>query len=180
MSRRKTLDPYAADRTKHSNCDELVLAFSPRDRGVDTDERDHQSDWQFLQQGIAAIFRFFELIWNWSFGQMVAIFQSDWQSLPIWKIVVLAAVVIAIVYVLYKAVIQLWKAAEQILKAFIGLLERAGDGSAFHPHRGPDRSRRRVGDPERQLLDEAMRLREPGAAGFLPLRNFARLPSVER
>jgi hypothetical protein len=77
---------------------------------------------QFLQQGIAAIFRFFELIWNWSFGQIVAIFQSDWQSLPIWKIAVLAVVVIAVVYVLYKGIIQLWKAAEQILKAFIGLL----------------------------------------------------------
>lgn len=76
----------------------------------------------FLQQGIAAIFRFFELIWTWSFGQMLAIFQSDWQNLPIWKLVVLAIVVAAIVYVLYKAVIQLWKAAEQILKAFIGLL----------------------------------------------------------
>lgn len=77
---------------------------------------------QFLQQGIAAIFQFFQLIWTWSFGQMVAIFQSDWQSLPLWKLVVLALVVAAIVYVLYKAVIQLWKAAEQILKAFIGLL----------------------------------------------------------
>ena len=76
----------------------------------------------FLKQGITAIFSFFELIWNWSFGQMFAIFQSDWQSLPIWKIAVLAVVVIAIVYVLYKAIIQLWKAAEQILKAFIGLL----------------------------------------------------------
>lgn len=76
----------------------------------------------FLQQGIAAIFRFIELVWSWSFGQIIAVFQSDWQSLPIWKIVVLAIVVIAIVYVLYKAIIQLWKAAEQILKAFIGLL----------------------------------------------------------
>jgi hypothetical protein len=77
---------------------------------------------QFLQQGIAAIFKFFQLIWTWSFGQMVAIFQSDWQSLPLWKIIVLALVVIGIVYVLYKAVIQLWEAAEKILKAFIGLL----------------------------------------------------------
>ena len=76
----------------------------------------------FLKTGITAIFSFFELIWRWSFGQMISIFQSDWQSLPIWKLVVLAAVVIAIVYVLYKAVIQLWKAAEQILKAFVGLL----------------------------------------------------------
>jgi hypothetical protein len=77
---------------------------------------------QFLQQGIAAIFKFFQLIWTWSFGQMVAIFQSDWQSLPIWKIVVLVLVVGGIVYVLYKAAVQLWEAAEKILKAFIGLL----------------------------------------------------------
>jgi hypothetical protein len=77
---------------------------------------------QFLQQGIAWIFDFFKLIWTWSFGQVLAIFQSDWQSLPIWKIVVLAVVVIAIVYVLYKAIRELWDAAEKILKAFIGLL----------------------------------------------------------
>ncbi len=77
---------------------------------------------QFLQQGIAAIFKFFQLIWTWSFGQIVSIFQSDWQSLPVWKIVVLAVVVIGIVYVLFKAARQLWDAAEKILKAFIGLL----------------------------------------------------------
>lgn len=77
---------------------------------------------QFLQQGIAWIFEFIKLIWTWSFGQIIAIFQSDWQSLPIWKIVVLAIVVVAIVYVLYKALWELWEAAEKILKAFIGLL----------------------------------------------------------
>jgi len=76
----------------------------------------------FLKMGIEAIFRFFELIWTWSFGQMLEIFRSDWQSLPIWKIVVLVIAVAAIVYVLYKGIIQLWKAAESILKAFIGLL----------------------------------------------------------
>lgn len=75
-----------------------------------------------LKSGIEAIFTFFELIWRWSFGQMFEIFRSDWQSLPIWKIVVLAIVVIAVIYVLYRAIIQLWKAAESILKAFIGLL----------------------------------------------------------
>lgn len=77
---------------------------------------------QFLQQGIAAIFDFIRLIWTWSFGQMITIFRSDWQSLPIWKIVVLAAIVVAIVYVLYRAILQVWSAAEAILKAFIGLL----------------------------------------------------------
>ena len=76
----------------------------------------------FLQQGIAAIFRFVELIWQWSFGQIISTFQSNWQSLPLWKIAILAIVVVAIIYVLYRAAIELWSAAEQILKAFVGLL----------------------------------------------------------
>lgn len=77
---------------------------------------------QFLQQGIAAIFEFIRLIWTWSFGQIIQIFQSDWQSLPIWKIVLLVLIVGGIVYVLYRAILQVWGAAEAILKAFIGLL----------------------------------------------------------
>ena len=77
---------------------------------------------QILQQVITALVKFFQLVWTWSFGQIVSVFQSDWQALPVWKIVVLVAVVCGIVYVLYKAVIQLWGAAEAILKAFIALL----------------------------------------------------------
>ena len=33
---------------------------------------------------------------------MVAIFQSDWQSLPIWKIVVLVAVCLGIVWWIFR------------------------------------------------------------------------------
>jgi len=77
---------------------------------------------KFLKTGIDAIFKFIEFVWGWSFGNIVKIFQSDWQSLPIWKMAVLAVVVVAIAYVLYKAIIQLWKAAAQILHAFIALL----------------------------------------------------------
>lgn len=77
---------------------------------------------QFLQQGIAAIFKFVQLVWTWSFGQIVQILQSNWQSLAAWKIVVLAIVIIAIVYVLYKAVFVLWAAAEKVLLAFVALL----------------------------------------------------------
>ena len=76
----------------------------------------------FLQQGIAAIFRFFDLVWTWSFGEMVKIFNSDWQNLPPVKLIILAMVVIAIVYVLYRALFELWGAAESILKAFVQLL----------------------------------------------------------
>jgi hypothetical protein len=77
---------------------------------------------QFLQQGIAAIFKFLELVWTWSFGEIIAIFQSDWKALPVWKLVVLVAVVAAIVYVLYKAVKELWDAAVAVFGAFVALL----------------------------------------------------------
>ena len=77
---------------------------------------------QFLQQGVAAIFKFLQLVWTWSFGQIVTIFQSDWQALPVWKIVLLVVVLGAVVYLLYKAAVQLWEAAVSVFKAFVGLL----------------------------------------------------------
>jgi hypothetical protein len=77
---------------------------------------------QFLQQGIAAIFKFLELVWTWSFGQIIAVFQSDWKALPVWKIVILVAVCAVIVYVLYKAVTVLWEAAVAVFGAFVALL----------------------------------------------------------
>lgn len=77
---------------------------------------------QLLQQGVAAIFKFLQLIWTWSFGQIVAVFQSDWQALPVWKIVLLIIVLAAVAYMLYKAALQLWEAAESVFKAFVSLL----------------------------------------------------------
>jgi hypothetical protein len=77
---------------------------------------------QFLQQGISAIFKFLQMVWTWSFGQIVAVFQSNWQSLPLWKLAVLALVVGGIAYVLYKAALEVWDGAEKVLKAFLGLL----------------------------------------------------------
>ena len=73
---------------------------------------------QFLQQGIAAIFKFLELVWTWSFGQIIAVFQSDWKALPVWKIVILIAICAVIAYVLYKAVTVLWEAAVAVFGAF--------------------------------------------------------------
>lgn len=77
---------------------------------------------QLLQQGVAAIFKFLQLVWVWSFGQIVQIFQSDWQALPVWKIVVLVVVVIGIAYLLYQAAVQLWAAVVSLFKSFIALL----------------------------------------------------------
>ena len=40
---------------------------------------------QFLQQGIAAIFKFIQLIWTWSIGQVSQVLQSPWQNWSLWK-----------------------------------------------------------------------------------------------
>ncbi len=77
---------------------------------------------QFLQQGIAAVFKFLQLVWTWSFGQIVSVFQSDWQALPVWKIVVLIVVLAAIAYILYRSALVLWAAVESLFRAFVSLL----------------------------------------------------------
>lgn len=77
---------------------------------------------QLLQQGIAFIFKIVQLAWTWSFGEIVRIFQSNWQALPIWKMAVLAIVMIGIVVMGYKVLRQLWDAGEKLLRAFIALL----------------------------------------------------------
>ena len=75
-----------------------------------------------LQQGVQAIFNFLRLVWTWSFGQIVSVFDSNWQALPIWKIVLLIVVIVAIAYILYKAALELWEKVESLFKAFVGLL----------------------------------------------------------
>lgn len=77
---------------------------------------------QFLQDGIAAIFKFLQIGWTWSFGQIIGVFQSGWQNLPLWKLLVLALVLGSVAYVLYKAALEIWSAGENVLKAFLSLL----------------------------------------------------------
>ena len=77
---------------------------------------------QFLQQGIAAIFRFVQLIWGWSTGQITKVIGAPWQSWPIWKQIVLVLVAGVIVWVLYKAIKELWESGERALSAFASLL----------------------------------------------------------
>ena len=77
---------------------------------------------RFLSDGIEAILKFLQLVWTWSFGQIIDIFQSDWQALPIWKIVILVAVLIGVAYCLYVAARQIWGAAEGVFRAFVALL----------------------------------------------------------
>ena len=76
----------------------------------------------FLQQGIAAIFRFVELIWTWSVDQVTKLAAVPWTEWPILKVILLIVVVVAIVWALFQVFWELWIGAERVLSAFAGLL----------------------------------------------------------
>lgn len=76
----------------------------------------------FLQQGIAAIFRFVQLIWTWSIDQIMKVLQVPWADWPLWKQILLVLVGAAVIWALYKAAKDLWEAGEKILSAFASLL----------------------------------------------------------
>jgi hypothetical protein len=77
---------------------------------------------QFVQQGISAIFRFVQLIWTWSVGQITRVIDAPWQSWPLWKQVLLVLVAAAVIWALYKAGKELFEAGERTLGAFATLL----------------------------------------------------------
>ena len=77
---------------------------------------------QFLQQGIAAIFRFVGLIWNWSVDQIGKLAAVPWQDWPLLKLILLIVVVVAVIWSLYRVAWELWLATVRILAAFAALL----------------------------------------------------------
>jgi hypothetical protein len=77
---------------------------------------------RFLQQGIAAIFRFVELVWMWSVDQVTRLAEVPWRDWPALKVALLVIVLLAIVWALYRVFWELWLGAERILAAFAGLL----------------------------------------------------------
>jgi hypothetical protein len=77
---------------------------------------------QFLQQGIAAIFRFVQLIWTWTVGQITSLSNVPWQDWPLWKQILLVLVIAGVIWALFKAARELWEAGERILGAFAALL----------------------------------------------------------
>jgi hypothetical protein len=77
---------------------------------------------QFLQQGIAAIFRFVQLIWTWSIDQITKVTQAPWEHWPLWKQILLFIVIAAVAYALFIAAKQLWVAGVHVLAAFASFL----------------------------------------------------------
>jgi len=77
---------------------------------------------QFLQQGIAAIFRFVQLVWTWSIDQITRVTQAPWENWPLWKQIFLVIVIAAVAYALFIAAKQLWVAGVHVLAAFASFL----------------------------------------------------------
>jgi hypothetical protein len=77
---------------------------------------------KFLQQGIAAIFHFVQLIWTWSVDQITKLMAVPWQEWPLWKQVLLVLILAGVIWALYRAGRELLEAGAAILVAFAGLL----------------------------------------------------------
>ena len=76
----------------------------------------------FVQQGVATIIRFVQLIWGWAIDQIMKVLGAHWQNWPLWKQIILLGVVGVIVWILYKAIKELWESGERALGAFTSLL----------------------------------------------------------
>jgi hypothetical protein len=73
---------------------------------------------QFVQQGIAAIFKFVSLIWTWSIGQIATLAASPWQNWALWKQILLIVMVVMVAFFLFFAARQLWYSGVRVLGAF--------------------------------------------------------------
>src|SRR5689334_23069381 len=76
----------------------------------------------FLQQGIAAIFRFVQILWTWSVDQIALLLAVPWQQWPLWKQLLLVLVLAGVVWALFQSARELFRAGERILIAFAALL----------------------------------------------------------
>jgi hypothetical protein len=77
---------------------------------------------KFLQQGIAAIFHFVQLIWTWSVDQISRLMAAPWHEWPLWKQLLLVLILAGVIWALYRAGRELLEAGAAILAAFAGLL----------------------------------------------------------
>ena len=61
-----------------------------------------------------------ELLWSWSFGQIVAMFRLPLNTLPLWKQLLFAMVLAALGYLFHKVSKDLLKAVQSVVGALVG------------------------------------------------------------
>ena len=77
---------------------------------------------QFVQQGIAFVFKYVKLIWMWSASQIESLPWQDPKQLEYWQMGVLAVSALLIIYFLYSSIKELLEAGQKALIAFVTLL----------------------------------------------------------
>jgi hypothetical protein len=77
---------------------------------------------QIAQKLVSVIWQVLQFIWNWSFGQIVKMFQMPFNTLPLWKQVLFVLVIGALAYFFYKIAKDLLKAVQSVLGAIVGLI----------------------------------------------------------
>jgi hypothetical protein len=77
---------------------------------------------QFLQDGIAAIFRFVRLVWSWAATEITRLFNAPWENWPLWKQLLFVIIAAVVIWILFTAAMRLWGSAVRVLGAFAGLL----------------------------------------------------------
>jgi hypothetical protein len=77
---------------------------------------------QMAQKLVSVIWQVLQFIWNWSFGQIVKMFQMPFNTLPLWKQVLFILVIGALGYFFYKIAKDLLKAVQSVLGAIVGLV----------------------------------------------------------
>ncbi len=77
---------------------------------------------QIAQQLASVIWQVLQFIWNWSFGQVVRMFNMSFSSLDFWKQIIYVIVIGALAYFIYKLAKDLLRAMQSILSAIVGLI----------------------------------------------------------
>src|SRR5262245_41962874 len=63
-----------------------------------------------------------QLLWTWSFGRVVTMFQMPFHTLPVWKQVLFGVVIFALAHMSYKVVKTLRTATQSFVGATVGLI----------------------------------------------------------
>lgn len=77
---------------------------------------------EVMQELAGVIWQALQYLWNWSFGQVLVMFQLPFNTLPLWKQALFALVIVALGYLVNKVSKDLLKAVQSVVGALVGLV----------------------------------------------------------
>jgi hypothetical protein len=77
---------------------------------------------EIVQRLAALIWQALQVLWNWSFGQVVTMFQLPFNTLPAWKQALFVLVIVSLGYLVHKVSKDLFKAVQSVVGSMVGLV----------------------------------------------------------